>query len=99
MDNTLHAPDRRKLSGPHGTVRELKNPVRSPQLARRALGFWLGGGLMGTVGGILGVCMPYRHPVAVVISTLWWGIYLGSFGASVGGLIALFAERAPAQRK
>jgi hypothetical protein len=27
-------------------------------------------------GCILGFCMPYHHPVAVVISALWWGIYL-----------------------
>jgi hypothetical protein len=99
MGNTLHAPNRRKLSGPHGTARELKNPVRSPRPARRKLGFWLGGGLMGTGGFILGVYMPYHHPVAVVISALWWSIYLGCFGASVGALIALFAERAPARRK
>jgi hypothetical protein len=40
--------------------------------------------------------MPYHHPVAVVLSALWWGIYLGCFGASVGALIAWFTERAPA---
>jgi hypothetical protein len=40
--------------------------------------------------------MPYHHPVAVVLSALWWGIYLGCFGGSVGALIALFTEPAPA---
>jgi hypothetical protein len=40
--------------------------------------------------------MPYQHPVAVAISVLWWGIYLGCFGASVGALIGLFTERAAA---
>jgi hypothetical protein len=40
--------------------------------------------------------MPYHLPVAVVISTLWWGIYIGCFGASIGALIALFTERTPA---
>jgi hypothetical protein len=40
--------------------------------------------------------MPYRHPVAVAVSVLWWGIYLGCFGGSVGALVALLTERAPA---
>jgi hypothetical protein len=40
--------------------------------------------------------MPYHHPVAVAISVLWWGVYLGCFGASVGALIGLFTERAAA---
>jgi hypothetical protein len=44
--------------------------------------------------------MPYRHPVAVTISVLWWGIYLGCFGASLGALLGLWAEQtsAPSQR-
>ena len=59
------------------------------------IGFWLGGGLLGPGGCILGICMPYHHPVAVVISALWWGIYLGCLGASVGALIVWLTERAP----
>jgi hypothetical protein len=45
--------------------------------------------------------MPYRYPVAVTISVLWWGIYLGCFGAGVGALLGLWAEKAlvpPSQR-
>jgi hypothetical protein len=60
------------------------------------IGFGLGGGLLGTAGCILGVYMPYHHPVAVVISALWWGIYLGCLGASVGALIVRLTERAQA---
>jgi hypothetical protein len=40
--------------------------------------------------------MPYRHPVAVTISVLWWGIYFGCFGASIGALLGLWAEQTPA---
>jgi hypothetical protein len=98
MRYTQQAPDRRKLSGPDATGKsERKGPARSPRLARPTIGFWLGGGLLGTAGCILGVCMPYHHPVAVMISALWWGIYLGCFGASVGALIGVFTERAPAR--
>jgi hypothetical protein len=97
MRDTLHPPDRRKLSWPYATANgERKSPARSPRLARPTIGFWLGGGLLGTAGCILGLCMPYHHPVAVVLSALWWGIYLGCFGGSVGALIALVTDRAPA---
>jgi hypothetical protein len=40
--------------------------------------------------------MPYQHPVAVTISVLWWGIYLGFFGASLGAVLGLLTSRAPA---
>jgi hypothetical protein len=60
------------------------------------MGFWLGGVVLGTAGCLLGAFMPYRQPVAVAVSVLWWGVYLGSFGASVGALIALFTENTPA---
>jgi hypothetical protein len=97
MRDTLHAPERRKPSWPDALAsRERKRLARGPRLARRTIGFWLGGGLLGTAGCILGVCMPYHHPVSVVISALWWGLYLGCFGGSVGALIGLVTERAPA---
>jgi hypothetical protein len=34
--------------------------------------------------------MPYTHPVAIAISMIWWGIYIGCFGASLGALFGLF---------
>jgi hypothetical protein len=72
---------------------------RAPARRRRfdwiTLGFRLGGAALGTAGCILGACMPYHHPVAVVISVLWWGIFLGCFGASIGALVALLCERTP----
>jgi hypothetical protein len=76
--------------------REAKSPTRKHRFARATIGFWFGGVLLWTGGCILGYCMPYHHPVAVVISTLWWGVYLGCLGGSVGALIAWLTERAPA---
>src|SRR5262249_54851299 len=58
------------------------------QFDRVAIGFLLGGVILGTAGGILGAVMPYHHPVARVISVLWWGIYWGGFGAGMGALFA-----------
>jgi hypothetical protein len=70
------------------------NPPR--RFSRVTLGFWLGGIALGTTGCVLGACMPYRHPVAVTISVLWWGIYLGCFGAGIGALIGTLTKRGPA---
>jgi hypothetical protein len=58
------------------------------------VGFWLGGLVLGTAGVVVGARMPYHHPVAVTISILWWGTYLGCFGAGLGGLFGLWKDRA-----
>src|SRR5262249_26478241 len=93
------------LNALHSTER--RNPIPSPLLGRKgegqrfhrhwfdriAMGFWLGGVGLGMGGCILGACMPYHHPVAVAISVLWWGIYLGCLGASIGALWGLMTER------
>jgi hypothetical protein len=58
---------------------------------------YLAGGLLGTGGCILGICMLYDNPVALVLRALWLGIYVGCFaGVSVGALITLFTEGTPA---
>jgi hypothetical protein len=41
--------------------------------------------------------MPYQHLVARIISVLWWGIYLGVLGASIGSLLGLFTDRTHAR--
>jgi hypothetical protein len=58
-----------------------------------SLGFWLGGIFLGTVGCLLGACMPYHHQVAASMSVIWWGIYLGCLGASFGVLLGRCACR------
>jgi hypothetical protein len=66
----------------------------------RTLGFCLGGAVFGTAGCFLGAWMPYRHPVAVTVNVLWWGIFLGCLGASLGALLGLGAEqmKSPSQQ-
>jgi hypothetical protein len=65
----------------------------------RTLGFWLGGAVLGTAGCIAGASMPYRHPVAVTANLLWWGIFLGCLGGSIGALLGLWAEQTPGDGK
>jgi anti-anti-sigma factor len=70
--------------------------VAHPGIERGVInGFWLGVAVLGAAGGMLGALMPYHHPVARVISVLWWSIYCGSFGASVGALLGLRTDRCP----
>jgi hypothetical protein len=95
--NTLQAPDRRSRSwrDPVGKG-ELKGPAQGSQFARETIGFWLGGAVLGTAGCILGALVPYHHSVARVISALWWGIYCGCLGASIGALVSLVTKQTPA---
>jgi hypothetical protein len=82
-----------RAGDPHG-----RQPTASPcrrRLNPVTVGFWLGGLVLGTGGAVVGACMPYHHPVAVTLSILWWGIYLGCFGASLGAVFALWKNRTP----
>jgi hypothetical protein len=92
MRDLLIPPDRPSLAGPDAEGNgESKSPSPGSPLALARIGFWLGGGVLGTAGCMLGVCMPDLDPVARVISALWWSIYLGCLGGSVGALIGLGA--------
>jgi hypothetical protein len=62
----------------------------------RAVGSWLGGVILGAGGCLLGACLPYKSGVGVTVGVLWWGIYCGCFGTSIGALLGLWAEQTPA---
>src|SRR5262249_31387623 len=64
---------------------------------RITVGFWLGGVLLGTAGCLLGASLSSHHPVARILSVLWWGISCGCLGASLGALPGLFLDRTPAR--
>jgi hypothetical protein len=59
-------------------------------LNRASMGFWLAGAASGIGGCIFGACMPYHRPAAIAISIIWWGTFMGCFGASLGALFGLF---------
>jgi hypothetical protein len=69
--------------------------VHTGRFSPVTIGFWLGGVGLGTGGCLLGALMPYCHPVAVTINVLWWGLYFGCVGASVGALVGVLTDRAP----
>ena len=79
---------------PHGS--RPAPDISRRQSGRATVGFWLGGVVLGAGGCILGACMPYHRPVAVIIGVLWWGTYLGCLGASLGALFGLLSNRTPA---
>jgi hypothetical protein len=72
-----------------------RNPFRR-RFDRITLGFWLGGLALGTGGCLFGASLPCRYPVAGVISALWWGLFCGCFGASIGALFGVWMQRRPA---
>jgi hypothetical protein len=65
---------------------------------RVGIGFWLGGATFGIVGCLIGYWMA-QDPVGRAFSAIWWGIYIGCFGASLGALVALFTRRASSSPK
>jgi hypothetical protein len=68
------------------------------QLDPVTIGFWLGGVVLGIGGCILGASMLCHHPVGVTIGVLWWGIYVGCFGASLGALAGKWTSWTRASR-
>jgi hypothetical protein len=76
-----------------GRPRAVASPSR--RFDRVRIGFWLGGAAFATAGCILGGSMPYTHPVAIAISMIWWGMYAGCLGASLGALLGLLTYCGP----
>jgi hypothetical protein len=86
--NTPQLTDRHRITAGNQARPRLRSRLRID----RTIGFWLGGFVLGIAGSILGVCLPYHNPVAVTISALWWGVYLGCLGASIGGILGAWSE-------
>ena len=84
---------------PSSVTEGTREPHRVPRGrgSRITLGFWLGGIIFGKAGCIFGASLSYHDPVARVLSVLWWGIYWGCLGASLGALPGLFLERSSAR--
>jgi hypothetical protein len=92
LETPLPTKRRNPISAPAPAGNRQCNRVAHRIRFNRTLGFWLGGIVLGTAGCIIGALAPYEHPVAVTLSMLWWGVYVGAFGGSVGALIGVLAE-------
>jgi hypothetical protein len=77
--------------GRHGAA----PPPAPAGIDRSAVGFWVGGFVLGVTGCVVGACMPYRHPLGVLCSALWWGVYLGCTGGSIVSLACWLTQRHP----
>ena len=62
-------------------------------------GALLGGVVFGVGGCLLGASMPCQHSAGVAASTIWWGIYMGCFGLSIGALLGLWVGSILASRR
>ena len=83
-----HGPSHRARAGEVRPAANIKN-----RRFNRVIGFWLGGILFAAGGCLFGVTRPYEHPASVAASALWWSIYFGCFGMSIGALLGLWAEK------
>ena len=97
MRYVSHATDRQDLRPTSSAAREAETTRAIRRRFNRAVGFWVGGIILGMSGCFLGASLPYHHPVGVLVSVLWWGPYLGCFGTSIGALLGLWAEQYPAR--
>ena len=82
--------DSRTETTRNGKMPTVADPLRPRD--RVSVGFWIGAVTLGIAGCVLGGYMPYQHPVATTMSVIWWGIFMGCFGGSLGGLLALTTQ-------
>ena len=97
MASARHVVDRRNSNPAYLSAGNRQwQETRQRRLKRSTIGFWLAGALLGTAGCVLGASISYHHPAARILSALWWGIFFGCFGGSIGALIGLCMDRTPA---
>jgi hypothetical protein len=96
MSSIPRSADRRKLAAyPITACKGASKRVSRRLRFAAAIRFWLCVITFGTAGCLFGVSMAGRHPVALTMSVLWWGIYFGFFGWSISAWIGFLTERTP----
>jgi hypothetical protein len=87
---------------PTDRVQARADAVRRRRWDPITIGMLAGGLVLAAVGVAVAASHSYAHPAARAASLIWWGIYCGAFGASIGALPGLFTQRirlAPGQRE
>jgi len=96
MPGTMETPTRRPPI-PAALTRTEVPPPSLPRSRRNhvTLGFWLGGVALGAVGCLVGAALPHRYAVGAAVSIIWWSIFLGCWGASLGALVGVWRKGKP----
>ena len=58
------------------------------------IGMLAGGLILGVIGAAVAASYSYAHSAGLVVSLIWWAIFFGALGASLGALPGLFTQRA-----
>ena len=78
---------------PAGMVQAGADVVRRRSWDPITIGMLAGGPVLAAVGVAVAASYSYTHPAGLAVSMIWWGIYCGAFGASIGALPGLFTQR------
>src|SRR5262249_54468600 len=62
------------------------------------IGMVAGGLVLGAVGVAVAASYSYAYPVGLAVSMIWWGIYFGALGVSLGALPGLITQCARRNR-
>ena len=101
------APDRRTLrqapaiehkaksewADPTGMVQAGADVVRRHRWDPITIGVLAGGLILGAAGVAVAASYSYALTAGLVVSVIWWGIYCGALGASIGALPGLLTQR------
>jgi hypothetical protein len=78
---------------PTGIVQGGADVVRRRRWDPITIGMLAGGLVLAAVGVAVAASYSYAHPAGLAVSMIWWGIYCGALGASIGALPCLFTQR------
>ena len=78
---------------PTGMVQDGADVVRRRRWDPITIGMLAGGLVLAAVGVAVAASYSYAHPAGLAVSMIWWGIYCGALGASIGALPGLFTQR------
>ena len=78
---------------PTGMVQAGADVVRHRRWDPITIGMLAGGLVLAAVGVAVAASYSYAHQAGLAVSMIWWGIYCGALGASIGALPGLFTQR------
>jgi hypothetical protein len=92
LENTMLQLSSSERAVPTDLVQAGTEVVRRRKRDPITIGMLAGGLILGTVGVAVAVSYSYAHSAGLAISMIWWGVYFGALGASIGALPGLFTQ-------